>query len=58
MCGLALLYKLKQTTCKLFNLFKVGSDKGPAVLQIEASELPVNSEDLGKVKNYLKLHVF
>ena len=39
--------KLKQTK---FVFFKVGNDKGQAVLQIEASELPVNNEDLGKVK--------
>ena len=34
--------------------FKVGNDKGQAVLQIEASELPVNNEDLSKVKKLAK----
>lgn len=45
MYGLALQYKLKQT-----KFVQVGNDKGQAVLQIEAPELPVNSEDLSKVK--------
>ena len=50
-----MLYTCKRKQTKLFCcFFKVGNDKGQAVLQVEASELPVNNEDLSKVKKLAK----